>query len=157
MSGESNGSKGVLNGLYESVQGFWESQNSSYSDDLNAKAYALTDGPEHTLAYYESLSEDPLKDLSKADKAQIETWMKASENLPADAGDIKLSARDTAQINSWMKKSANLPLEVEASRGLLESLGDVWDTLWGNKYMRDLERHEHRLRMRAAAVAKANN
>lgn len=151
MSEGRNGLLRLLDGLYESAQDALGLRNKSYSDVLNQKADALGDGPEHTLAYYENLQEDPMKGLSESDLRQINEWMKASENLSSDAGTVELTNRDKADIQRWMKRSENLPLELEGSKGILDGLASAWDDLCGRWYMSDLENLERRERAAKAA------
>jgi len=154
MSEERNVIRRVLDGLYASVQNALDNSSKSFEEVLKAKADALGNGPEHTLAYYENLQVDPLRGLSSRDFNQIELWMKASENLSVDDGIDTLSDRDKADIERWMQRSENLPLELESTSGILDSFVEAWDDLCGRKYMRDLETLEKR--ERAAKAAKRN-
>ena len=153
MSEERNVIRRVLDGLYASVQNALDNSSKSFEEVLNAKADALGDGPEHTLAYYENLKVDPLKGLSSKDLNQIELWMETSENLRVDGIDT-LTDRDKADIERWMQRSENLPLELESTSGILDSFVEAWDDLCSRKYMRDLETLEKR--ERAAKAAKRN-
>lgn len=153
MGKERNSFLRLLDGLSNSIQNALGG-NKSYSDVLNARADALGDGPEHTLAYYENLMVDPLEGLSESDLRQINQWMKDSENLELNAGDAELTNRDKADIQKWMKRSQNLPLELEESKGLLDGLASVWDDVCSRWYMFGLENYEKR--ERAAKAAKLN-
>lgn len=153
MSKDKNAFQRFLDMVYGSIRDMTDTRNGSYGDVLMAKADALGDAPEHTLAYYDNLQEDPTANLSERERNQIDKWMKESENLLSNDFVI-LTNQDRQDIAHWMSVSEHLPLEISKSRGIMESLLDYWDLMWGRKYLKNLESLE--ARERAAKAAKQN-
>ncbi len=94
--------------------------------------------PEDQLAYRESRLLDPTIDLSDADKAQIDKWMKNSENLPdrSEHPYAELTAQEEKLVERWMTKSESLPLKIKVGSA---TPFDYAESLWDRLMMRYYE------------------
>ena len=140
--------------LYGLAASFIASFNVSYSDDLVARAEAMEDSPEHTLAYYENNSTDPLANLSDKELVLINKWMDVADSLPDESDEseeISMGRYQLWLIRRWTERSEHLSVETDEQTGIISWISGLYDDACGKRYMRKLSRYEEELRKREAA------
>jgi hypothetical protein len=133
-----NNSNSFFNPFYKLITVRGEKDDGLYGTKLNKIADEMEDHPMHTLAYYEELVEDPMKDLSRADLEDIKVWMYKSENILLTSDEPSLSKRDLRDIKRWMDNSEDLSVDSEPDQNIFGAISERWDDFCGARYIKGL-------------------